>query len=348
MTSRRWPARRASPSGVDTSSATCGDRNRASSVRCRSTVASSRGVVVPQPLVGEGRLDARLEQRRLDRAGKVVHRAHLDAADDAVEVVEPGHDDHRDRGEARIGLHRRERLEPVQLGHDQVEQHEIDRRPRRERRRAPRGRRSPRSSRGRAARAGGPASSGSSGCRRRRGRGRRRHAARARASVAASASPADAERIADGRGHGRQPRTRAASSAVATRPNSAEASSIFGPASAASPARARSSSVPCDRREGRRPDAQAVALEGVRVAPERLEVAGRERRRMPADLLRRVPRGRCRRCHRRTRCRRRPSPAARRARSGRASLGTARRRGGGRGIARRAAPPRAPRAGSAC
>ena len=69
----------------------------ASSVRCRSTVARRRA------LSSRSRLSASVASTRawssvgLDRAGQVVDRAHLDAAHDAVQVVEPGHDDHRDR-----------------------------------------------------------------------------------------------------------------------------------------------------------------------------------------------------------------------------------------------------------
>ena len=47
------------------------------------------GVVVAQALLGERRGDAGPEQRRLDRPRQVVRGAHLDAADDPVEVVQP-------------------------------------------------------------------------------------------------------------------------------------------------------------------------------------------------------------------------------------------------------------------
>ena len=84
-------------------------------------------IVVAQPLVGQACPDARLEQRRLDRPGQVVGGTHLDTPDDPVEVVEPGHDDHGDVCEGGIGLDRRERLEPVDLGHHEIEQHEVAR-----------------------------------------------------------------------------------------------------------------------------------------------------------------------------------------------------------------------------
>ena len=45
--SRRWPASIASPSGLDTSSATWGERNRASWPRWRSIVSSSRAFAIP-------------------------------------------------------------------------------------------------------------------------------------------------------------------------------------------------------------------------------------------------------------------------------------------------------------
>ena len=45
--SRRWPASIASPSGLETSAATCGERNRASWPRWRSIVSSSRALAMP-------------------------------------------------------------------------------------------------------------------------------------------------------------------------------------------------------------------------------------------------------------------------------------------------------------
>ena len=120
--SRRWPASIASPSGLETSAATCGDRNRASWARWRSIVPSSGPLLVAQPLLAERRRDPRPEDRRVDGLGEVVGGAHADAADDAVELVDAGDDDDRQVAQGRVGLERGERLVAVHLGHDDVEQ----------------------------------------------------------------------------------------------------------------------------------------------------------------------------------------------------------------------------------
>ena len=98
--SRRWPASIASPSSLETSAATCGDRKRDSSDRWRSIVASSvaarrLALEVVQPLLGQRRLDPGAQDLRVDRLGQVVGGAHPDAADDAVELVDAGDDDDR-------------------------------------------------------------------------------------------------------------------------------------------------------------------------------------------------------------------------------------------------------------
>ena len=96
-------------------------------VRCRLSI---EGLVleVAQPLVAR---DAAIRARRIDGSygrARVVGGAHLDAADDAAEVVDVGDDDDRQGRQGRIGLDRREGLVAVELGHHQVEQDDVDRR----------------------------------------------------------------------------------------------------------------------------------------------------------------------------------------------------------------------------
>ena len=71
-----------------------------SSARWRSIVAVSARccsrcstLEVAQPLRGERRTEPRLEDARIDRLREVVGGAELDAADDAVELLDARHDD---------------------------------------------------------------------------------------------------------------------------------------------------------------------------------------------------------------------------------------------------------------
>ena len=61
---------------------------------------------VAQPLRRQRRIEARLQDGRLERLGQVVGRAHLDAADDARDVVHAGDDDDREVAQRRVGLDR--------------------------------------------------------------------------------------------------------------------------------------------------------------------------------------------------------------------------------------------------
>ena len=74
-------------------------------------------------------IDDSIRARRIsgrDRLGQVVRGAHLDAAHDALELIDAGDDDDRQVTERGIGLHGLERLVAVHLGHDDVQQHDVD------------------------------------------------------------------------------------------------------------------------------------------------------------------------------------------------------------------------------
>ena len=84
-------------------------------------------LVVAQSFLGERRLDAGLEDLRIDGLRQVVGGAHPDAADDAVELVDARDHDDRHVAQRIVGLERGQRLVPVHLGHHDVEQDEVDR-----------------------------------------------------------------------------------------------------------------------------------------------------------------------------------------------------------------------------
>ena len=65
-------------------------------------------------------------KHRVDRLGQVVLGAHLDALDHAVELVERRRHDHRDVAEMRVELQLRQHLVTVELGHQDVEQHQVE------------------------------------------------------------------------------------------------------------------------------------------------------------------------------------------------------------------------------
>ena len=81
---------------------------------------------VPQPLPGERARQPRLEDRRVERLRQVVGRPELDAADDALELVDAGDHDHGEVTERLVGLDAFERLVPVELRHHHVEEHDIE------------------------------------------------------------------------------------------------------------------------------------------------------------------------------------------------------------------------------
>ena len=92
----------------------------------RRELADQLALLVAQALLLEARGDARVQQHRVDRLGQVVLCAHLDALDHAVELVERRRHDHRDVAEMRVELQLREDLVAVELGHQDVEQHQVE------------------------------------------------------------------------------------------------------------------------------------------------------------------------------------------------------------------------------
>jgi hypothetical protein len=80
-----------------------------------------------QPLARQGGRDPRLEDGRIDGLGQVVGGTHLDAAHDAVELVDAGDHDDRQVPQRRVVAERREHRIAVHLGHDDVEEDHVDR-----------------------------------------------------------------------------------------------------------------------------------------------------------------------------------------------------------------------------
>ena len=81
--------------------------------------------LVPEPFLFQAGADARIQQHRIEGFGQVVLGADFDATDDAVDFIYRG--EHDDRGVAVrcVCLEQFERLQPVQLGHKNVQQHEV-------------------------------------------------------------------------------------------------------------------------------------------------------------------------------------------------------------------------------
>ena len=86
-----------------------------------------RAFEVAEPLLAHRGLDPGSEDLGRDGLGQVVGCAHLDAADDAVELIDPGDDDDRQVPQRVVGLERRQRLVAVHDRHDDVQQDDVDR-----------------------------------------------------------------------------------------------------------------------------------------------------------------------------------------------------------------------------
>src|SRR5262249_31867767 len=67
------------------------------------------------------------QQRRIERLGQIVLGTQLNAADNAVDLVDSGNHDDRDVPQALVRLHCRQHLVAVHLRHHDVEQDEIER-----------------------------------------------------------------------------------------------------------------------------------------------------------------------------------------------------------------------------
>ena len=92
----------------------------------RAGVANRRmmlGLLVAQPLLLERCVEPGSEKDGVDRFGEVVLGTQLEAPDDVVETLERRRDDDGDVAERAILLDLGEHLEPVHLGHLDVEEH---------------------------------------------------------------------------------------------------------------------------------------------------------------------------------------------------------------------------------
>ena len=127
------------------SSASCGEKKRLSRPR-RSSCVDLLGdaplqrpvelrelpallrLPVVQALLLQARADPRLQQHRLERLAEIVLGAELDAAHDAVELVQRRDHEHRDVAPGGIGLEALEHRVAVEVRHHDVEEHEVHRR----------------------------------------------------------------------------------------------------------------------------------------------------------------------------------------------------------------------------
>ena len=89
-------------------------------------LACARGDLVVQPFALQAGTDAGAQQGRIERLGQVIFRTQLDAADDAVDLVDGGNHDHWNMPQAVACLHCRQHLVAIHVRHHDVEQHEIE------------------------------------------------------------------------------------------------------------------------------------------------------------------------------------------------------------------------------
>jgi len=82
--------------------------------------------LVAQTLLLEAPVDSRVEQHGVDRLRQVVLRAHLEAPHDTVQLVERRRHDHRDVAEMRVAPQLLQDSVPVELRHQDVEQHQVE------------------------------------------------------------------------------------------------------------------------------------------------------------------------------------------------------------------------------
>src|SRR3954453_14891248 len=82
---------------------------------------------VAQAFGGEAAVDSCAQKDRVERLGQVVGRSHLDAAHDAFDVLERRDHDYGNASEPLVVLYARECLISVQLGHEHVEQDDVER-----------------------------------------------------------------------------------------------------------------------------------------------------------------------------------------------------------------------------
>ena len=83
---------------------------------------------VVEALARDAGVDARAQQDRAERLGQVVVGAELDAAHDAVGLLDGGDHDHRQVAQGGVRADALEHLVAVELGHEHVEQDDVERR----------------------------------------------------------------------------------------------------------------------------------------------------------------------------------------------------------------------------
>ena len=81
---------------------------------------------VAQPLLFEAGADAGAQEDRVEGFGDIILGAQLDAADDALDLVEGGNHDDRQMLQGGIGFHASQDFAPIEAGHEQIEQDKIE------------------------------------------------------------------------------------------------------------------------------------------------------------------------------------------------------------------------------
>ena len=93
----------------------------------REDVVNARTLEVVEPLLRQPGVDARTKEGRVEGLRQVVVGTDLDAANDAVDLVDCRDHDHGDVLGARRRLELLERRDPIELRHEDVEQDDIGR-----------------------------------------------------------------------------------------------------------------------------------------------------------------------------------------------------------------------------
>jgi hypothetical protein len=84
-------------------------------------------LLIVKPLLFQTRADSSLQQDRVERLVQIVLCAQLDAAHDALDLVERRDHQHGDSAKRRVGFQALEHGVAVEVGHHHVEEHQIDR-----------------------------------------------------------------------------------------------------------------------------------------------------------------------------------------------------------------------------
>ena len=89
-------------------------------------IAHPLALQIVQPLSCQTAVDPSPQKHGVEGLRQVVLGPQLDAAHDALDVLERGDHDHRDVAQLAVRLHLREHLEAVDLRHDDVEQDDVE------------------------------------------------------------------------------------------------------------------------------------------------------------------------------------------------------------------------------